>query len=257
MVYDRPMRLIPLTSLLALACAVAGCSKPAAAAKDESSSTKPQTVLVFTRTAGFRHDSIPVALDTLRRVGAADGISIEHSEDATSFNAANLLRMKAVVFANTTGDVLDAEQQRALQDYIEGGGGFLGIHSAADTEYDWPWYGTLVGSWFDSHPPGLQTAEVSFPPSTVTQGRQSLRVTDELYNYRSQPPGTVIATVSEKDYQGGTMGDNHPIAWCQQIKQGRSWYTGLGHDAAVYNLQPFREHLRDGLRYVTGQSLTC
>ncbi|HEU0307356.1 MAG TPA: ThuA domain-containing protein, partial [Lysobacter sp.] len=112
---------------------------------------------MFSRTAGFRHDSIPVAVATLRRLATDLGMVADHSEDAGDFNAANLARYRVVVFASTTGDVLDAAQQNALEEFMRRGGGFVGVHSAADTEHDWPWYGRLVGAYFLSHPPYLQS----------------------------------------------------------------------------------------------------
>ena len=160
--------------------------------------------------------------------------------------------------ANTTGDVLDDAQQSAMQDFVRAGGGFMGIHSAADTEYDWPWYGELVGAWFLGHPPGLQTARVR----TETGGVLTTpvwRVTDELYNFRSNPRERVqvLATVDEREYAGGTMGADHPIAWCHAFDGGRAWYTGLGHDITLYADANFLDQLRGGLRYVTGLSMEC
>ena len=105
-------------------------------------------LLVFTKTAGYRHDSIPAAVAAISGLAARYRIAVEHSEDASLFRLDNLLRFKAVAFVNTTGDILDEEQQRAFEAFIGAGGGYLGVHSAADTEYDWPWYGELVGAWF-------------------------------------------------------------------------------------------------------------
>ncbi len=214
-------------------------------------------ILVFSRTTGFRHDSIPVSVDTLRALAAEQGLRTVHSEDSTVFNPQALGQFRAVVFANTTGDVLDTAQQRALQAYVEGGGGFMGLHSAADTEYDWPWYGELVGAWFHSHPPGLQHAQVTLR-GDGQDGRQ-WQVEDEIYNYRRNPRPwvQVLATVDEASYAGGTMGDDHPIAWCRPIKGGRSWYTGFGHDPAVFDDTGVRALLRRGLAYAVGASARC
>ena len=214
-------------------------------------------VLVFTRTAKFRHDSIPTAVATLRALATAQGLRTDHGEDPAVFTAANLARYRAVVFANTTGDVLDEAQQAALQAYVEGGGGFLGLHSAADTEYDWPWYGELVGAWFHKHPPGLQTAQVTL--HGAGHDGQRWTITDELYNYRRNPRPwvQVLATVDETSYTGGTMGSDHPIAWCRPMQQGRSWYTGFGHDDAVFADEQVRALLRRGLAYATGAAASC
>lgn len=214
-------------------------------------------ILVFTRTAKFRHDSIPVAVATLRTLASEQGLRTVHSEDSTLFTAAGLANYRAVVFANTTGDVLDESQQRALQAYIEGGGGFLGLHAAADTEYDWPWYGELVGAWFHKHPPGLQDAQVTLHGGA--QDGQQWRLRDEIYNYRRNPRPwvQVLATVDPASYEGSTMGDDHPIAWCRAMGNGRSWYTGFGHDAAVFDDDHVRALLRRGLAFATGAAPRC
>ncbi|SDQ47660.1 Type 1 glutamine amidotransferase (GATase1) [Pseudoxanthomonas sp. CF385] len=223
-----------------------------------SPAAPPDRVLVFTKTAGFRHDAIPVAVSALQRLVADEGMAADHTEDAQAFNAKNLARYRVVVFASTTGDVLDEMQQAALEDFVRKGGGFIGVHAAADTEYDWPWYGDLVGAYFKSHPPGLQSAHVQ-PERAGTPAGARWPVTDELYNYRTNPRARVrvIATVDERDYEGGTMGADHPIAWCHEVEGGRSWYTGLGHDAAIYADTHFIAQLMRGLRYASGRSGDC
>lgn len=219
----------------------------------------PSRILVFTRTAGWRHDSIPIAIETLRKVGGEAGLEVEHTEDPARFDTSTLARYRAVVFANTTLDVLDASQQLAFERFVAAGGGFVGIHSAADTEHDWPWYGELVGAWFESHPPGLQDSPVRFESGHALPGAGDWQVRDELYNYRRNPRPhvDVIATVDEAAYAGGKMGADHPIAWCHARFGGRAWYTGLGHDIPLYADTRFRAHLLRGLRYATGQSDAC
>ena len=219
----------------------------------------PSRVLIFSKTAGFRHESIPVAVAALQRLAAQQMMDADTSEDAGVFTAERLSRYGAVVFVSTTGDVLDDAQQRALQDFIEEGGGFVGVHAAADTEYDWPWYGRLVGAWFRNHPPGLQTTRVRFVQDGIAAQGREWQVTDEIYNYRDNPRGRVrvLATVQEADYAGGTMGADHPIAWCHESRRGRAWYTGLGHDAKLYADPVFLRHLARGLRYATRLSEDC
>lgn len=218
----------------------------------------PDRILVFTKTAGFRHDAIPAAVEALRRLAAAEGMGLDHTEDAQAFSPANLARYRAVVFASTTGDVLDEGQQTAMEGFVRQGGGFMGLHAAADTEYDWPWYGRLVGAYFKNHPPGLQSTHVQPERDGKPVGTR-WPVTDELYNYRTHPRGQVrvIATVDERSYEGGTMGADHPIAWCHAFDGGRGWYSGLGHDAAVYADPHFVVQLRGGLRYAAGRSDDC
>lgn len=243
------MRLSIPTLLISLSLAL--CLNAAA--------TQPQPrVLVFSKTAGFRHDSIPTAVAALQRLGAQEGLAVDHSEDASDFNDKNLQRYRAVIFANTTGDVLDAAQQAAMESFVRAGGGYMGVHAAADTEYDWPWYGELAGAWFKGHPPGLQTTRVVFERDGVPVGAAWM-VTDEIYNYRSNPRNAVqvTATVDERDYQGGTMGADHPIAWCHSYDGGRAWYTGLGHEIKLYADPQFEAQLKRGLRYTVRLSDEC
>lgn len=236
---------ILLLAVLALSTTMAAATPPAA------------RVLVYTRTEGWRHDSIPAAVAALQRLAAQEGAEVDHSEDPVDFTSANLARYRTVVFANTTGDVLDQAQQQAMQEFVRSGGSFIGLHAAADTEYGWPWYGQLVGAWFLSHPPGLQTVRVQLEPEPA--GALDWRVTDELYNYRDNPRGRVrvIATVDERDYQGGTMGADHPIAWCHESLGGRAWYAGLGHSAETYADARFTSLLQRGLRYALHHANEC
>ncbi|WP_432198080.1 ThuA domain-containing protein [Streptomyces sp. bgisy027] len=215
-------------------------------------------VLVFSRTAGFRHDAIPAGIETLRTLGGQNDFSVTATEDAGAFTSANLAGYEAVVFLNTTGDVLNAGQQTALQSYVDSGGGYLGVHAAADTEYDWPYYGQLVGAWFQSHP-AIQQATIRTEdrthPATSHLGATWTR-TDEWYNYRANPRPRVhvLQTLDESTYSGGSMGADHPITWCHGQGQGRSFYTGLGHTVESYADPAFRSLLLGGLRYAAGQA---
>ena len=213
-------------------------------------------VLVFSRTTGFRHDSIDEGVAAIQQLGAANDFTVTATEDPATFTAANLAPYEAVIFLSTTGDVLNAPQQTAFEQYIAAGHGFVGIHSAADTEYDWLWYGGLVGAYFDSHP-AIQSATVKVAdpahPATANLPQDWSRI-DEWYNYRSNPRARVhvLATLDERTYTGGTMGFDHPVAWCQSYGGGRSFYTGLGHTEASYSEPLFRQHLLGGIRYAAG-----
>nr|WP_107912203.1 ThuA domain-containing protein [Streptomyces chartreusis] len=215
-------------------------------------------VLVFSKTAGFRHDAIPAGIDALRTLGGQNDFSVTATEDAGAFTSANLAGYEAVVFLNTTGDVLNAAQQTALQSYVDSGGGYLGVHAAADTEYDWPYYGQLVGAWFQSHP-AIQQATIRTEdrthPATSHLGATWTR-TDEWYNYRANPRPRVhvLQTLDESTYSGGSMGADHPITWCHRQGQGRSFYTGLGHTVESYADPAFRSLLLGGVRYTAGQA---
>ncbi len=242
------MRVLAIAVLLALLIWAPGPAQPAAAYR----------VLVFTRTVGFRHDSIPDAIDAVTRLGAEHGFAVDATEDASTFNDAQLPAYAAVVFLLTTGDVLDDTQQAAFERYIEGGGGFVGVHSATDTEYDWPWYGALVGTYFADHPPGTYDAavriEATDDPATRDLPNPWLR-NDEWYNFRSNPRSlpdvVVLASLDESSYAGGTMSD-HPIAWFHPFDGGRAWYTAGGHTRESYRDASFLRHLLGGTSYAAG-----
>ncbi|MER7107758.1 ThuA domain-containing protein [Streptomyces sp. NPDC000229] len=217
-----------------------------------------ERVLVFSKTAGFRHDSIPAGIAALKELGASSNITVDATETAAQFTTNNLARYDAVVFLSTTGDVLNAEQQKAFENYVATGGGYVGVHAAADTEYDWEFYGGLVGAHFASHPhiqPATVRVEDHQHPATSHLPAAGWERTDEWYNYRTNPRGQarILATLDETTYQGGTMKGDHPIAWCQAYEGGRAFYTGGGHTAASYAEPALRQHLLGGLRYATGQ----
>ncbi|MBB5868872.1 glucose/arabinose dehydrogenase [Allocatelliglobosispora scoriae] len=214
------------------------------------------TVLVFSKTAGFRHDAIPAGITAIQQLGTANNFAVEATEDAAAFTDANLARFKVVIWLSTTGDVLNDTQQAAFERYIRGGGGYVGVHAAADTEYTWPWYGKLVGAYFESHPaPAQVTVRVAdrVNVSTATLPQRWSRF-DELYNYQTNPRGTahILATLDETTYSGGGDGFDHPISWCQNYDGGKSWYTGLGHTIESYSEANFRTHLLGGIRSVAG-----
>src|SRR3954469_534543 len=173
--------------LAALAVTLVTAAVPPAAAA-------PLTkVLVFSKTAGFRHDSIPAGIAAIRQLGSQNGFAVTATEDAAAFTTQNLAQYQAVVWLSTTGDVLNASQQTAFESYVTGGGGYVGVHAAADTEYDWPWYGGLVGAYFQSHPAQQQATVVvedRADPSTAHLPATWSRF-DEWYNYRTNPRSAV------------------------------------------------------------------
>ncbi len=234
-------------AVLALAAGALTAAQPASAADT------PYDVLVFSKTAGFRHDSIAAGITAIQQLGSANSFTVTATEDATRFTTANLAQYEAVVFLSTTGDVLNDSQQSAFESYIRGGGGYVGIHSAADTEYSWSFYGSLVGAYFSSHP-AIQQVNIKVEnrahPATAHLPQTWTR-TDELYNYSSNPRSSarVLATLDESSYSGGTMGADHPITWCKTIDSGRSFYTGLGHSQSAYSETALRAQLLGGIRY--------
>jgi type 1 glutamine amidotransferase len=238
--------------LLLLALALGACAEP----RNGPPATADVRALVFTRTTGFRHASIPAGIAAVHALGAAHGFSVEATEAPAAFGDANLARFRVVIFLNTTGDVLDDAQQGALERFIAAGNGFVGVHSAADTEYDWAWYGGLVGAYFASHP-AIQEASVvvgdASHPSTAGLASPWVR-TDEWYDFQALPPPgvDVLLLVDEASYTGGAMGAPHPIAWHHAYEGGRAWYTAMGHTEQSYSEPAFLAHLMGGIRWAAG-----
>jgi type 1 glutamine amidotransferase len=218
--------------------------------------TSGADLLVFTRTTGFRHDSIPDAIAAIRGVAAESGLSVESTEDPSAFNDENLASYRAVVFLLTTGDVLDDSQQSAFERWIRAGGGWAGVHSASDTEYEWPFYGELVGAYFAGHPavqPATVHVEDRAHPATAALPEVWPR-TDEWYDFRSNPRAAVhvLASLDESTYSGGSMGSDHPIAWCREVSGARAFYTAGGHTRESYTEPLFVAHLSGGIRWAAG-----
>lgn len=213
-------------------------------------------VLVFSKTEGYRHDSIPAGLAALRAIGAQDGFDVEATEDAAAFSDASLDKFRVVVFLSTSGEVLDAGGKAAFERFIRRGGGFVGIHSATDTGYDWPWYGALVGAYFKRHPviqPARLTVLDASHPSTRHLPIRWTR-TDEWYDFRDDlaPDMTVLLRIEESSYRGGRMGAVHPMAWYHDYEGGRAWYTALGHTEASWREPLFLDHVRGGIAWAAG-----
>jgi type 1 glutamine amidotransferase len=212
--------------------------------------------LVFSKTAGYRHASIEPGIEALRRLGERGRFRVDVTEGPEAFADARLAGYRAVIFLNTSGDVLDAAQQAAFERFVRRGGGFVGIHSASDTEYDWPWYGGLVGAYFLKHP-AIQPATLRVVdrdhPSTRTLPLTWKR-RDEWYNFRDWPPESVrvLIEIDENSYSGGSMGYRHPMAWCHGYDGGRAWYTALGHTPESYAEPLFQEHLLGGILWAAG-----
>jgi type 1 glutamine amidotransferase len=253
------MRISARRIIAAAAAALVGLTAVGliACSSDPEAKPKPRArVLAFSKTAGFRHDSIPTGIATIRSLARANGFSVAATGNAKVFSRKRLGSFDAVVFLNTSGDVLAPRQQAAFKSFIRHGGGWVGVHSAADTEYEWPFYGGLLGAYFQSHP-AIQPATIDVVDRSHPSTRHlpaSWTRTDEWYSFRTNPRGSVhvLATLDESTYSGGTMGADHPIAWCHPVERGRSWYTGLGHTIESYAEPALRKHLLGGILWAAG-----
>lgn len=232
-----------LASLLALAL-------PFSHVESAALANPSPRVLVFSKTAGFRHDSIPTGIEAIKAIAPEYGFSVNATEDASVFSREGLSKYDVVLFLCTTGDVLDENQQAAFEDFVKGGGGYVGLHAAADTEYDWPFYGRTVGAYFKSHP-AIQKAKVKIEDRSHATSfflPEEWERTDEWYSYRANPRAdvNVLASLDESSYQGGGMGD-HPITWWHDVGEGRAWYTGFGHTKESYSEPDFRRMIGEAI----------
>jgi len=230
---------------------------------------KQFNVLLFTKTNGWHHKAINQGVTAINQLAEQHHFGLEWHEDASRINDENLKKFDAIIFLLTTGDILNEEQQKAMERFIQSGKGFVGIHSAADTEYDWAWYKKLVGRNFKIHP-AIQTARISvlqpeFPGLEFLP--KSFLWTDEWYEFGEEHSQNLsyILSVDEKSFspkadwgkvKGQGMGAFHPIAWYQQFDGGRSFYTGLGHVGSSYQQPLLQAHLYGGIYWAaTGKGL--
>lgn len=222
-----------------------------------NSSSDTARVLVFSKTAAYQHASIPRANEAIMQLGDAHGFGVDTTTDARYFTDDSLKQYAAVVFLSTSGNVLDHYQEAAFERYIQSGGGFVGIHAATDTEYDWGWYGRLVGAYFEDHPAiqeaRLQVVDAS-RPSTQHLPAQWIS-TDEWYNFKNlNKDVNVLITIDESSYEGGRNKEEHPMAWYHEYDGGRAFYTALGHTEEAYADSLYLQHLLGGIQYAIGNN---
>ncbi|KAK5635629.1 hypothetical protein RRF57_011341 [Xylaria bambusicola] len=216
------------------------------------SSSDKFNIFVFSKTVGYRHDSIPAGIEGLKNLGTStNSFSVTASEDSCLINANFLSRFKVVVFLSTSGEFLTGEELQGLKTFVNNGGGFVGIHCAAAGMYEEPWYGELVGAYFADHPePQHGVVKVENKDHVImSEFPEEVKWFDEWYNFKSNPRGkvTVLLSTDESLYQGGTMGCDHPLAWCREFDGGRAFYTALGHFDEAYRDRTFITHLLNGI----------
>ena len=231
-------------------------STPAATSTPAAPAPQPVRVLMLTATAGFRHDSIPAARAAIAAIAARSGeFVVSPTEDLAELNPARLAAVDVVMFALTSGELpLGDAQKRALIDFVNGGGGFVGFHSATDTLYEWPDYGHLVGAYFKEHP-WTQVATVAVEdrghPTTSGLGA-SFSLTEEFYTFRENPRPSVHVLLTLDPASVGAQGD-FPLAWTQTIGRGRSYYNALGHFPDTWNDARFQLQIAAAIRWTAGR----
>ncbi len=214
-------------------------------------------VLVFSKTGGYHHESIPKGIKAIQDLGAKNGFEVDTTTDETKFNEDNLKKYASLIFLSSTGELLSGSQEIALERYMQAGGGFVGIHAAADAEYDWNWYTQMVGASFLSHP-DQQVATLVINDKTHPS-TDSLPATwsrkDEWYNFRNiNKDIKVLISIDEKSYEGGKNDDNHPMAWYHAFDGGRVFYTELGHTDESYSDPLYLKHILGGIQYAIGEN---
>ncbi len=244
-----------LTVLLFCSFIIASCSN-----KREG----PPEILVFSKTAGYQHASIPEGVAAIQKLGAEEGFEVDTTTSAGFFTEENLKRYSAVVFLNTTGDVLDHYREADFERYIQAGGGYVGIHAASDTEHHWGWYGRLVGGYFLDHPgmndphPNVQDGVLHVEDqnhSTTEFLPAQWERTDEWYSFENfNEDVNVLITVDEDSYRGGSNMGEHPMAWYHEYDGGRAFYTAAGHTKESYTETLFLDHILAGIRYAVGEN---
>jgi cytochrome c len=228
-------------------------------------SEKPK-VLIFSLTKGFHHESIPDGIAAIQKLGQENNFDVDTTTNPEMFTDSVLKQYSAVIFLCTTGDVLDYRQEAAFERYIQAGGGFVGVHSATDTEYDWGWYGRLVGAYFYDHP-GIHDTFPNVQPAVLTVVDQNFiatkhlpkewKRTDEYYSYKKMDSTDVhvLITIDENTYHGSRHIGYHPMAWYHDYDGGRAFYTELGHTKESYTEPDYVKHLLGGIQYAIGDNL--
>ncbi|MEO5910407.1 MAG: ThuA domain-containing protein [Pelobium sp.] len=210
-------------------------------------------ILVYSRTKGYRHKSIEKGIEAIKKLGLSQHFQVIATEDSSMFNDQELKKYKAIVFLSPTGSNLFNEQQKeALKNYIHNGGGFVGIHAATDCNYEWEWYGKMIGGFFMSHPK-IQEAKLEVLDEKFIANKGIPKIwmhTEEWYNFKNfNPDVKVVLSVDEKSYTGGKMPDFHPISWYHQFEGGKVFYTALGHTDEDYTDELFLKHISGGIKY--------
>lgn len=216
--------------------------------------------LIITTTRGWHHESLHYGVVALHKLAEQNNFDLELMQDPNSINDKYLANFQVVIFLCTTGDIFDSAQQKVFERYIQSGKGYVGVHSASDTEYDWDWYNKLVGRMFKIHPV-IQTARLqvlnnSFPGMTSFTNNQLW--TEEWYEFGPEKISGLnyLLSVDEKSYNplvkwgdniGKGMGSLHPLSWYHEYDGGRSFYTALGHMPTDFENASFLNHLYGGI----------
>jgi len=229
---------------------------PSATSQPPATRGAPIRVLMITATAGFRHESIPTARQVMASLSASTGeFKVMVTEDLSTISASSLTAYDVIVFALTSGELEITNAQRAaMTEFVAGGRGFIGIHSASDTLYGWPDYGRLVGAYFKEHPwtqQGTVVVENQAHPATLGLGER-FALLEEFYTFQENPRGRVQVLLRLDPTSVGSAGD-YPLAWVQSVGAGRAYYNALGHFSETWTDQRFQRQLIGAIRWTASR----
>ena len=245
----RCLALMPL----ALACSATGAPAPSTTAPTPTEA--PVRVLMLTATAGFRHESIPTARQVIADLAPSSGFTVAATETLADITPTRLASTDVLMFALTSGELaFDAAQKAAIVAFVNDGGGFIGVHSASDTLYEWPDYGRLVGAYFKEHPWTTDaTVSVEDRAHPITAGLGgSFRLNEEFYTFRTNPRASTHVLLSLDAASVGAAGD-FPLAWTQTIGRGRCYYNALGHFESTWREGLFQRQMVNAIRWTAGR----
>ena len=209
-------------------------------------------ILIYSGTTGYRHESIPAGIEAITSIAKRRGLTVVSSEDPAVVSADNLNRFRAIVLLSTTTNPKDpasewfvGDRRAALQRFVERGGGVLAIHAAADSHYNWPWYGKMIGARFARHPSGTPTGTIR----TVATGETRQR-TDEWYYFDDFDPTSRLLVTLDPTSIGEKDVNPNPMSWTRTVGRGRVFYTAMGHTKESYSEPWFLGHIAAGLDWV-------
>ena len=214
------------------------------------------SVLLITETKGWVHDSIESGIDLIVDIGDKKNFNVYHSDDSKVITSENLKEFNSIIFLNTTGDILNNYEQKVMENFIKNGKGFVGVHAASDTEYEWQWYGDLVGAYFMNHSDVFDRKLFTVDNTHIMTEHLNpeWNIVDEWYNFKYISDNiNVLLKLDETSYEGGEHPHNQPITWYQEYDGGRSFYTALGHVKEVFKDERFIELLEKGILYASNE----
>ena len=212
------------------------------------------SVLVISETKGWVHDSIESGIDLIENIGDKNNFNVYHSDNSKVITSENLKEFNSIIFLNTTGDILTKNEQNVMEQFIKNGKGYVGVHSASDTEYEWQWYGDLVGAYFRNHSDVVdgKIFTVDNAHKITEHLNPEWNIEDEWYNFDYISDNiNVLLKLDETSYEGGEHPDYHPITWYHKYDGGRSFYTALGHTKEVFKDERFIKLLEKGILYAS------